>query len=884
MTKAMWNGVLAAVCAFLAPVALIQAKEDKAPVAPAARADEDAKPQPYLVVVGVGNYPDKQIQSRPHAEDDAKALFDLFTDKDNYGVDAAHARLLLGAEDAKRGSQPATRENILKAVQWIAKEAGPKDPVIFAFFGEGAPLGDLGDRHCYLAVDSTFKGRDKDAIGAAEISEAMKGFKSQDLAVFLDVNFKGFTPPADSKPIPEATFTDKPFAEFRGDLGSEEGQERTPGRVVFLANRPTSASLDGPDHGIFATALLDALKGAADTDGKEADGLVTVDELAEYLDKQIPELARKYGKTDKEKEQVAIVLGSPNTHFVLSHNAEPYKKAQERLAKFEQLVKDGKVSEKVAEEGRQFLGRMPKLEAQRELRKDYQKLADGDMKPEEFVAARTKVLEGTKLGAAVAEKFAAKVIDATEVIQSDYYKEENQDELAAQGVRKLYKFVEEKIPDAIEARLEKVKDLNEDQLKELLIDARAALGKREDLDKDKDIDVALVEMLRTLDPYTTYIDPDTLKRFQQEVQGVFTGIGIQIRKDASTDLLLVVTPIKGSPAYKAGLLAGDLITKITREVDSDGNPLDKPEVTDTKGLVVGDAVKKILGQPDTKVKLTIQREGVEGTKEYEITRGRVEVETVFGVKRRSNDDWDFMLDKEKKIGYLRLSQFQEDSYNDIVAAMQDLKKQGVKGFILDLRFNPGGLLTAAVDISDLFMDDGVIVSIRPRGKPEEFIRGKHEGSLLGFPMVCMVNGDSASASEIVSACLQDHHRAYIVGERSFGKGSVQNIRKFGDGQMKLTTATFWRPSGKNLYKRLPGAVEKDEWGVKPDLVVPMTEKERGELFDHLRNNEVIPRRDAPPKAEKDPKPEFKDVQLEQAVDYLTGQLKTAANNPVKKAG
>ena len=188
----------------------------------------------------------------------------------------------------------------------------------------------------------------------------MKGFKSQDLAVFLDVNFKGFTPPADSKPIPEATFTDKPFAEFRGDLGSEEGQERTPGRVVFLANRPTSPSLDGPDHGIFATALLDALKGGADTDGKEADGLVTVDELAEYLDKQIPELARKYGKTDKDKEQVAIVLGSPNTHFVLSHDAEPYKKAQERLAKFEQLVKDGKITDKaVQEEGRQFLGRMP---------------------------------------------------------------------------------------------------------------------------------------------------------------------------------------------------------------------------------------------------------------------------------------------------------------------------------------------------------------------------------------------------------------------------------------------------------------------------------------------------------------------------------------------
>ena len=866
MTKVLFTGFLAGACAFLA-------------LAGPARADEDKKPQPYVVVVGVSNYKDKDILPRAHAEDDAKALFDLLVDKSFYGVDAAHARLLLGSEDAKRGSQPATHENILKALQWIAKEANPGDPVVFAFFGQGAPLGETGDRHCYFAADSTFKGREKDAVGAAEIAEALKDFKSKNFAAVLDVNFKGFTPPAD-KPLAEADFAKKPFAEFRGELGFEEGEEHIPGRVVFLANRPTAPSLDGPDHGIFATALLDALKGAADNEGKDADGLVTVDELAVYLDKQIPELARKYGKTDKEKEQVAIILGSPSSHFVLAHNPEPYKKAQERVAKFEQLIKDGKIPAKLADEGRDLLSRTPRLESQRALRKDYQKLADSELTPIDFTAARDKILEGTKLAGKTADKFADKVIDATRVILSDYYKEESQGELAIHAIRKLYHFLEERIPEPIEARLKKAKDLGEDQLRELLVDARTALGEREDLDKDKDIDVALVEMLRTLDPYTTYIDPETKRRFEIEIQGNFTGIGIQIRKDAATDLLLVVTPIKGSPAYRAGILAGDLITKISSDVDAEGKPLpeDKRE-TSTKGLAVSDAVKRILGKEDTKVKLTVQREGVEGTKDFEITRGAVEVETVFGAKRKSNDEWNFMLDNEKKIGYIRLTQFQENSYNDIVAAMADLKKQGVKGLILDLRADPGGLLSGAVDISDLFIDDGVIVSIRPRGKTEEFIRGKHEGSLLGFPMVCMVNGDSASASEIVSACLQDHHRAYIIGERSFGKGSVQNIRKFGDGKMKLTTATFWRPSGKNLYKRLPGAVEKDEWGVKPDKVVSMSEKERGELYDHLHNNEAIPRRDRPA---KETQPEFKDRQLEESLEYLGAQIKTAANNPVKK--
>ena len=336
---------------------------------------------------------------------------------------------------------------------------------------------------------------------------------------------------------------------------------------------------------------------------------------------------------------------------------------------------------------------MPHLDSQRKLRKDYQKLASGDESVAEFTKDRAKILAGTKLPAAVADKFASKVIDATEVILSDYYKVENQGELVTQAIRKEYRFLEQRIPDALEARLKKAKDMTEDQLRQLLIDARTALGKREDLANDKDIDVALVEMLRTLDPYTTYIDPETLNRFKIEIAGNFTGIGIQIRKDAATDYLLVVTPIKGSPAYRAGLKAGDLITTITRDVDNDGKPLAKEEVIATKGMSVADAVKKILGKEDTKVKLTVKREGEDKPLEFVISRGHVEVETVFGVKRKANDNWDFMLDPAKKIGYLRLSQFQENSYNDILAAMASLKKQGVKGFILDLRFNPGGLLT-----------------------------------------------------------------------------------------------------------------------------------------------------------------------------------------------
>jgi carboxyl-terminal processing protease len=368
-------------------------------------------------------------------------------------------------------------------------------------------------------------------------------------------------------------------------------------------------------------------------------------------------------------------------------------------------------------------------------------------------------------------------------------------------------------------------------------------------------------------------------KFKQEVEGHFTGIGIQIRKDTATDQLLVVTPIKGSPAYRAGLQAGDIITQVeTAKLSPRGEPLEETEVIQTKGLPLNTAVKRILGKEDTKVKLTVVREGADKPLEFEITRGRVTVESVMGHKRKTNDEWDFMIDPERKIGYVRLTTFAKNSYDDLKRAMNDLVDKGVKAFVLDLRFNPGGLLQSAVDISDLYIDDGLIVSIRPRVGRESKFTGKHRGSLLDFPMVCMVNGYSASGSEIVSAALQDHSRAYIIGERSYGKGSVQNIQPFEGGEIKLTTASFWRPSGKNLNKSSTDGKDEDVWGVTPDLAVKLSRKEREDLAEAQHKSEIIQHKTKTVKEKND----FKDKQLEAALEYLRGQIKMASRVPEKK--
>jgi carboxyl-terminal processing protease len=265
---------------------------------------------------------------------------------------------------------------------------------------------------------------------------------------------------------------------------------------------------------------------------------------------------------------------------------------------------------------------------------------------------------------------------------------------------------------------------------------------------------------------------------------------------------------------------------------------------------------------------------------------------VLGHKLKENDEWDYVIDPESKVAYIRLTQFADSSARELKRVVADLAKKGdLKGLVLDLRFDPGGRLDAAVQICNMFIDDGLIVTIRPRDRKEAKFHGSDTDELGNripkyseFPIAVLVNGGSASASEIVSACLQDHKRAIIVGERSFGKGSVQNIVPFDatGAKIKLTTATFWRPSGKNLNRASTKGTEEEEWGVTPDkgFLVKLERKERDDLEEHFRNVEIIPNRDLPSKLDK----QFKDKQLDTALDYLRGQIKIAAKVQPKKAG
>ena len=332
-----------------------------------------------------------------------------------------------------------------------------------------------------------------------------------------------------------------------------------------------------------------------------------------------------------------------------------------------------------------------------------------------------------------------------------------------------------------------------EELKKLALVFETARDKFvEEADERKMLEGAMNGMLTALDPHSSYLSNEDFKEFSDKTHGEFGGLGIQITSDKGA--IRVISPIDDTPAAKAGIEAGDYITHIDGE-----------QVFD---LTLNQAVKKMKGKPGTKVKLTIVHSGEE-PKELTLKRAIIKVKSVkFSEKEdaAAADD-----DKLPKIGYIRISDFGATTTKDLKEAIKDLEKKKVAGYVLDLRNNPGGYLTAAVEVSDAFLSDGEIVSTRGKEKSDIERMFAEPGDLInGKPIVVLINHGSASASEIVAGALQDNGRAIIMGSQSFGKGSVQQQKPLGDGSaIHITVARYYTPSGKSIQNE----------GITPDVEV-----------------------------------------------------------------
>ncbi len=366
---------------------------------------------------------------------------------------------------------------------------------------------------------------------------------------------------------------------------------------------------------------------------------------------------------------------------------------------------------------------------------------------------------------------------------------------------------------------------------DLLVDVRHEILESyvEQPDHEQMVEAAVRAMVDALDDrYTVFLSPDELEPFDKQIRGSFSGIGAEI--DIYEDRLRIVSPLEESPAWEAGVMAGDIVLEIEGE--------------STEGIKITEAVNKLTGPEGTQVTIKVRHDS--GEKQViTITRARINVRTVKGLKRASDHHWDFMFNQDQKIGYIRVTQFTTSTAEDVRMALDQLIEDGVRGLILDLRFNPGGLLESAVAVSDMFLDGGKrIVSIKGRSVPERVEMSTGDSTIAPIPVVVLANEASASASEIVTGALSDNGRAKFVGARTFGKGSVQQVKMLenGMGALKITNAYYYLPNGRNIHRRKDSEV----WGVDPDegFYVAMTPEQVKKMIEVRRESDILRAREA----------------------------------------
>jgi carboxyl-terminal processing protease len=358
--------------------------------------------------------------------------------------------------------------------------------------------------------------------------------------------------------------------------------------------------------------------------------------------------------------------------------------------------------------------------------------------------------------------------------------------------------------------------------------------------------------LRTND--LEFLGQAEMAQFTASLEQKFVGIGAMLKLDDQTHEIVVQGLLPDSPGLNGGLLPGDRIVEINgAPVPADGN--------------LAAAVKLIRGAPGTSVSLGVKRAGAGDLLTLELVRAAVHIPVLKGDHYNPDRTWDFMADDGSRIGYLRLTEVAGESARDMQTAIKQLRAGGMQGLVLDLRNNPGGLLDQAVAVSRLFVSTGRILTIKGRAG-EQVYDATWPNAFAGFPMAVLVNRNTASAAEIIAACLQDHERAVVVGERTFGQGIVRSIfpLKDGVGSLKIPVASYFRPNGKTM-NRYPGAIESDDWGVRPDpgYEVAMTDDEL-KAWEKDRNARDFPSESAPQTAP------FQDRQWEKAMAYIREQI------------
>lgn len=793
----------------------------------------------FAIVVGIETNGTVPSAPRPYARADAYAIHQRMLASDGLGAPREQTWLLTDRPDERPGARLASADNLREALRAVADRAGPDDLLVFFFKGSALPE-EQEARWLGATADSASFART--SLLGDELRDLFAEIKCHWVLAFVDLAVAPFAGanPTSGRASPES------LADGSRIFGVLSGS----GRVVIGAD---GAGKGGPvderrGQGRFTDALMRAWSGdAADTDGGEPDGWVTAAELWTYLERSFP-APRSDPGTSPTKWAVTRV-----PPLRIGVNRAVWPKIENQAALLARLESAGQIDGERRIEGTRLLAAMPRDQAARGLRKAYVELAAGAISVDDLTKVRTEALAARGVDPEIARRFADALIEARQLIDERYVLPGKGADAIAAGVHRLFREEVEEVPPVIETVLESAASANPEAFANALLQARMVLGTSEPEPESDAIDQALGTALRSLDPYSRHVPREELGNDRRAVDGHFAGLGLQVRYDEGNRLFTVVTPLFGSPAFEAGVRAGDRILEI------DGK--------DLRSLSRDEAMAMLVGAPGRSTRLTFDHgghpaHGSRFTKEMRFTD--VKVQTVLGYRRRVDYTWDHWLDRDSRIAYARLASFDGQTADDLRRVMGQLRRDGMlAGLVLDLRFNGGGVLTSAIDVAGMFVK-GTIVTIQQRDGKKDERRGRDFFPFDDFPMVVLVNRGSASGSEIVAAALADHRRAVVVGDRTFGKGSVQDIveTRRSEGALRLTTAFFTRPNGQKLH-RGPDDKPSDPWGVVPEpenRVVLLPEEER-RLARDLRARELIQAGDPTPPPAPDP-------QLQRALDIF----------------
>lgn len=755
-----------------------------------------AETRTWGLLIAVESYTDSQISAPPQASKHARGLAKLLEDSSRFSAIGPRLNVLAGGSNPSSAKSP-TAAHIRGAFAEIARQAEPGDRLLLVLIASAITA---GDEVRWLAADANENDLAATTLLSSEIGELIASTGCELTFCIVDASLT-LTSWKSANTETSQWRSDILFRELNGTdrayLASSNGK---------LKDRSEWETLSAT----FFQAITSGLKGAADSDGGEPDGWITEKELVAYVTTQAPK----------------SVSDGTELSFWLSQNPEGQKEFEARKSALTKRQQSNELDDREYEHGLRLLERMPSFDDDRKLRNAYISFLNGKTTKDDLATLRRQTVTKRNLPEDQGVEFGRTVAEVMELIRSHHIHPEKANHALAVGLRELADQYGDSNERWVDETISSIDKLDSAQLENALIRFRLRLGYRPEVKKSA-INICLNGMLESLDPYSVYLAPDVFRDMKEQVAGKFTGIGVILQENPTSESLPILLVIPGGPADKAGLHIGDRIIA-----------LDGQSIAD---LGVEQASRNLLGPEGSSVKITVERKNADPL-EFTIARGEVELESVVGYDRKEDGSWNYWVDREHGIGYVRIATFAVDTADRLRKIIAELSKDGLKDLILDLRFNPGGLLTSAINVADVFLDEGSIVRIQDRRGQEREVKAHRFGTIEGIQLVVMVNEGSASGSEIVAAAIQDSSRGRIAGSRTFGKGSAQDIVPLKDNQsaVKLTSEAFFRPSGKNLERFRGGRRSADDtWGVNPspDLEIPLYREEssrlRAEMFRRL---------------------------------------------------